>query len=48
MKTILGERVKGRARFDDTKNHPVCITTDGAISMEMEKVLNSCRARSRR
>ena len=41
MKTILGERVKDVRVSTTLKNHPVCITTDGAISMEMEKVLNS-------
>ena len=41
MKAILGERVKDVRVSTTLKNHPVCITTDGAISMEMEKVLNS-------
>ena len=33
MKTILGERVKDVRVSTTLKNHPVCITTDGAISM---------------
>ncbi|MGN0479576.1 MAG: molecular chaperone HtpG [Hominenteromicrobium sp.] len=41
MKTILGDQVKEVRLSASLKNHPVCITTDGAISMEMEKVLNS-------
>ena len=41
MKSILGEQVKDVRISASLKNHPVCITTDGAISMEMEKVLNS-------
>ncbi|MDD7646142.1 MAG: molecular chaperone HtpG, partial [Ruminococcus bromii] len=36
-----GEQVKDVRISASLKNHPVCITTDGAISMEMEKVLNS-------
>lgn len=31
MKTILGERVKDVRVSTTLKNHPVCITTDGAI-----------------
>ena len=41
MQAILGEQVKEVRLSASLKNHPVCITTDGALSMEMEKVLNS-------
>ena len=41
MQGILGEQVKAVRLSTTLKNHPVCITTDGAVSMEMEKVLNS-------
>ncbi len=41
MQDILGEQVKAVRLSTTLKNHPVCITTDGAVSMEMEKVLNS-------
>jgi molecular chaperone HtpG len=37
----LGDQVKDVRLSASLKNHPVCITTDGALSMEMEKVLNS-------
>lgn len=41
IKAILGDQVKDVRLSASLKNHPVCITTDGALSMEMEKVLNS-------
>ena len=41
MQEILGGQVKAVRLSTTLKNHPVCITTDGAVSMEMEKVLNS-------
>ena len=41
MQAILGEQVKAVRLSTALKNHPVCITTDGALSMEMEKVLNT-------
>ena len=41
IKAILGDQVKDVRLSASLKNHPVCITTDGAHSMEMEKVLNS-------
>lgn len=40
MQAVLSERVKAVRLSASLKNHPVCITTDGALSMEMEKVLN--------
>ena len=41
MKEILGDKV-GEVRFTGKlNNHPVCLTSEGGISLEMEKVLNS-------
>ena len=41
MKETLGEKV-GEVRFTGKlQNHPVCLTSEGGISLEMEKVLNS-------
>ena len=41
MKESIGDQI-GSVRFTGTlKNHPVCITSEGGISLEMEKVLNS-------
>jgi len=41
MKNTLGDKVK-EVRFSKRlKNHPVCFATEGEISIEMEKVLNS-------
>lgn len=40
MKDALGDSVNS-VRFTNTlKNHPVCLTSEGGISVEMEKVLN--------
>ena len=41
MKDALGDKVTKVALSQKLKTHPVCLTTSGAISMEMEKVLNS-------
>ena len=41
MKEALGDKV-GEVRFTGKlQNHPVCLTSEGGISLEMEKVLNS-------
>ena len=41
MKNAIGESVYA-VRFTNTlKNHPVCLSSEGGISIEMEKVLNS-------
>ncbi|MGM0396501.1 MAG: molecular chaperone HtpG [Bacillota bacterium] len=41
MKNTLGDKVK-EVRFSKRlKNHPVCFATEGEISIEMEKVLNT-------
>lgn len=44
MKEALGDKVKGVVLSRKLKSHPVCLSTEGAISMEMEKVLNAMPA----
>ncbi len=39
LKDALGEKVSSVVKSDKLKTHPVCITTRGGISLEMEKVL---------
>ena len=41
MKDALGEKIKEVRASKRLKTHSVCITTDGALSLEMEKLLNS-------
>ena len=41
LKDSLGDKVSSVVLSQKLKTHPVCISTNGAISMEMEKVLNS-------
>lgn len=41
VKEALGDRVKEVRLSSRLKSHPVCITSDGGISLEMEKVLNN-------
>ena len=41
MKEHLGDNVKEVRLSSRLKSHPVCLTSDGGISLEMEKVLNS-------
>lgn len=41
MKESLGEKVTEVKLSQRLKSHPVCLTTKGGISMEMEKVLNA-------
>ena len=41
MKDVLGDKVKEVSLSNRLKSHPVCITTKGQITLEMEKVLNS-------
>lgn len=41
MKDALDGKVKAVILSNKLKSHPVCLSTSGAISMEMEKVLNS-------
>ena len=41
MKEILGDSVKEIRFTNKLKNHPVCLITEGDVSLEMEKVLNA-------
>jgi molecular chaperone HtpG len=41
MKTILAEKVKEVRVSKRLKTHPVCLASEGEISIEMEKVLNA-------
>ncbi len=47
LKESLGDKVADVRVSGKLKSHPVCITTDGMISTEMEKVLNSMPAREK-
>lgn len=44
MKDALGDKVKEVKQSVRLKSHPVCITSGGELSIEMEKVLNSMPA----
>ncbi len=39
MKTAIGDGVSEVRFTDKLKNHPVCLTSEGGVSLEMEKVL---------
>lgn len=41
MKSILADKVKAVRLSKRLKSHPVCLASDGEISIEMEKVLNA-------
>ena len=41
MKDILADEVKDVRISKRLKSHPVCLTADGEISIEMEKTLNA-------
>lgn len=41
MKSILSGKVKNVKASVRLKNHPVCLSTEGELTIEMEKVLNS-------
>ncbi len=41
MKKSIGDSVHGVQFTNKLKNHPVCLSSGGAISIEMEKVLNA-------
>ncbi|MFJ7727578.1 molecular chaperone HtpG [Neobacillus sp. NPDC097160] len=41
MKNILNGKVTDVRVSKRLKTHPVCLTTDGAVSIEMEKILNA-------
>ncbi len=40
IKESLGGKIKAAKVSDRLKSHPVCLTNEGQISLEMEKVLN--------
>ncbi len=41
MKTLLGDRVKEVRASKRLKTHPVCLASDGQVSIEMEKILKA-------
>ena len=41
MKEALGDKVKEVRLSQRLKSHPFCLTSDGELSLEMEKVLNA-------
>ena len=41
MKESIGDSISAVRFTNKLKNHPVCLTSEGGISLEMEKVLNS-------
>ena len=41
MKDALGDKVTDVKLTQRLKSHPVCLTSKGGLSIEMEKVLNS-------
>lgn len=41
MKEILSGKIEGVRFTNRLKNHPICLTTEGDISIEMEKVINA-------
>jgi len=41
MKNVLNNKVKDVKISKRLKTHPVCLSTDGAVSIEMEKILNA-------
>ena len=41
MKDVLGDKVKDIRLSKRLKSHPVCLTSEGGISIEMEKVLKN-------
>lgn len=41
MKNILSDKIKAVRASKRLKNHPVCLSNDGELTIEMEKILNS-------
>ena len=41
MKEMLSGKVKDVRESKRLKNHPVCLSNDGELTIEMEKILNS-------
>ena len=48
MKEALGEKVHAVRFTDKLKSHPVCLSTEGGLSMEMEQTLNAMPGRENR
>ena len=41
MKEVLGDKVTAVKLSSRLKSHPVCLSVEGPVSLEMEKVLNA-------
>ena len=41
LKDALGDKVKEVRASSRLKSHPVCLTSDGALSIERERILNA-------
>ncbi|MDZ5473933.1 molecular chaperone HtpG [Bacillus sp. 31A1R] len=41
MKNLLGDKVKDVRASKRLKSHPVCLSTDGEVTIEMEKILSA-------
>ncbi len=41
MKGVIGDKIKDVKPSKRLKNHPVCLTSEGNLSIEMEKILSS-------
>ena len=41
MKEAIGDKIQAGRFTNKLKNHPVCLVSEGGISLEMEKTLNS-------
>lgn len=41
MKSLLGDKIKDVRASKRLKSHPVCLTAEGEVSIEMEKILKS-------
>ena len=48
MKEALGDKVHAVRFTDKLKSHPVCLSTEGGLSMEMEQTLNAMPGREGR
>ncbi|MEK8126533.1 molecular chaperone HtpG [Paenibacillus filicis] len=41
MKSLLGDKVTGVRASKRLRSHPVCLSTEGEVTIEMEKILNA-------
>ena len=41
MRTILSDKVKDVRVSKRLRTHPVCLSTDGEVTIEMEKILSA-------